>query len=78
MLAFTASRRVVRLRNALQNLRLIDMNDILMQWLGEEERVIIEAATKIENQHRGYYEYSKQISSAGDHIPARYSGTDIG
>lgn len=56
MLAFTNSRRIVRLRKALENLTLIGMNDILIEWVRQEENAMIAEAVAIErrNTNRGH------------------------
>lgn len=54
MIAFTESRRIVNLRRSVQDLTLLDMNSILLEWIEDSKRVIVAEAEKIEriNEYR--------------------------
>ena len=51
MTAFTNSRSIIRLRNALQDLANIGMVDIIQDWIGNYETEIIAEAIAIERRN---------------------------
>jgi hypothetical protein len=51
MMAFTISRRYIRLRESLEDLTLIDMNDVIQEWMEAYRVAIIAEAVAIERRN---------------------------